>query len=730
MLDFLHLSSGSYPKPVHSPTLLQMEAVECGAASLGIMLGHYRRWVPLETLRVDTGVSRDGANAANILKAAALYGLEGRGRRLDLEQALALPPPFIVFWQFNHYLVVDGADASHVFLNDPAMGPRKVTHAEFSASFTGIVLQMTPGPEFKPGGQHDNLLESLGRRLRYSYGVMSLVMLASLLLVIPGLVAPALLKNFIDYVLIANTDTWILPLLVGLFLTAVFSAGLTWLQQRYLLAVRTKLAITSASEFLWHVLRVPVVFYTQRYVGDVTSRVQSCHRLATLLSGQVSTAILNLFVVVFYFAVMLIYSVPLALLVAGFSLINAGALFVVRKRMKDLSQRLLQQQAKLNGAAMAGLQAIETLKATGTENDFFATWAGYQTSNTNVQQSMGTVSIGLSSAPSFVNQALNGLVLGVGGLLIIDGQLTIGGLVAFQSLMGNFTDPVQQFVGFGSQLQQVKGDLRRLDDVLNYPLDPLANVDEAALTDPNSPPPRLLSGRIEMRHVTFGYDRLGAPLIEDFNLSIAPGQRIALVGASGSGKSTLGRLFLGLYTPTSGEILYDSQPLSAIPRRVFTASVGAVDQEIRLFAGSVIDNLRLWDPTISEAQVVQAAKDACIHDDIAARPNGYRSEVGDAQARFSGGQAQRLEIARALARDPAILVLDEATSALEPMTEMAIDRHLRRRGCTCIIVAHRLSTIRDCDEIIVLDRGKIIERGDHDALVAARGRYFAMVRAQ
>ena len=707
-----------------------MEAVECGAAALGIILAHYRRWVPLETLRVDTGVSRDGANAANILKAARLYGMDAEGRKLDLEQALALPPPFIVFWEFNHYLVVDGADARRVFLNDPAMGPRQVTHAEFSSSFTGIVLELSPGPGFSAGGQHSSLFGSLARRLRHSHGVMSLVMVASLLLVVPGLVVPALLKNFIDYVLIANTDSWVLPLLVGLFLIAIFSAALTWLQQRYLLAMRTKLAITSAGEFFWHVLRVPVVFYTQRYVGDVASRVQSCHRLATLLSGPVSTAILNLFVVVFYFVVMLIYSVPLTLLVAGLSVINVGSLLVVNRRMSDLSHRLLQQRAKLNGAAMAGLQAIETLKATGTESDFFSTWGGYQTSAVNAQQSMGALSASLSSVPSFVNQTVTGLVLGVGGLLIIDGDLTIGGLVAFQALMGNLTGPVQQFVGLGAQLQQVKGDLRRLDDVLNYPLDPLAELDEAPAVDADEGLAALLSGALEMRHVTFGYDRLGAPLIEDFNLSIAPGQRVAFVGASGSGKSTLGRLLLGLYAPTSGEILYDGKLLSEIPRRVFTASVAAVDQEIRLFAGTVIDNLRLWDPTTTEARVVEAAKDACIHDDIAARPNGYLSEVGDAQPRFSGGQAQRLEIARALARDPSILVLDEATAALEPITEMVIDRNLRRRGCTCVIIAHRLSTIRDCDEIIVLDRGKIVERGDHDALVAARGRYFEMVCAQ
>lgn len=723
-----------YPRPVRTPPLLQMEAVECGAAALGILLGHYGLWVPLETLRVDTGVSRNGANAANILKAARQYGLESKGRKLDLDQALRLPPPYIAFWNFNHFLVVDGADAAHVYLNDPAMGPRKVTHEDFSQSFTGIALELTPGPTFVKGGERRNLFGALARRLEHTRPAMLFVLLASLLLVVPGLLVPALLKNFVDDVLVRGSNDWILPLLVGLVIAAIFSALVTALQQRSLLLIQTKLAITSAGEFFWHVLRVPVVFYTQRYVGDVASRVQSCHRLAALLSGPVSTAVVNLLMIGFYFAVMLIYSVPLALLTAGLSVGNALALFLVRKRIGNLNGRLLQQRAKLSGASMAGLQAIETLKATGTEGDFFASWAGYQTNSVNAQQSLSAISSVLSAVPSGINQLLTGLVLGVGGLLIIDGQLSVGGLVAFQSLMGRFTGPVQQFVGFGSQLQEVKGDLQRLDDVLHYPLDQLAEdrASDSAATEiaQETVLPRLLSGAIEVRDLSFGYDRLGPPLIENFSLSIAPGQRVAFVGGSGSGKSTLARLLLGLYQPTSGQILYDGRPVSEIPRAIFTASVGAVDQEIHLFGGSVLDNLRMWDTTIAEERVVQAAKDACIHDEIAQRANGYRSEIGDAQARFSGGQAQRLEIARALARDPAILVLDEATAALEPITEQRIDDHLRRRGCTCIIIAHRLSTIRDCDEIIVLDRGRIVERGDHDRLVAAKGHYFALVSAQ
>lgn len=715
---------------VRTPSLLQMEAVECGAAALGIILAYYGRWVPLETLRVETGVSRDGAKASNIVKAARHYGLSSQGHKLTLEQALELPPPFIVFWNFNHFVVYEGQDRKQVFLNDPAVGPRRVSHDEFSDGFTGVALQMEPGPGFETGGERTSLFQSLRARLHGAEGVMSIAIVATFMLVVPGLLMPALLKTFIDDVLVRGANTWILPLLVGLVLVAIFTILITYLQQRYLLILRTRLAITSASQFFWHVLRVPIVFYTQRYVGDVASRVQSCHRLASLLSGPLSSTLVDLLMIGFYLLVMLIYSVELTLIVLGFSLLGLAIAALMRGQLSDINNRLLKENGKLMGASMAGLQAIDTLKASGSERDFFATWAGHQTVMTNSQQHLGISSRLLSSAPNMLNQGLTASVLGLGGLLIIQGQLTVGALIAFQSMMSHVTGPIRHLIGFTGTLQTAKGEIQRINDVLDYPVDPLLATDnEAALAQPERRLNRL-SGRISMRHVSFGYNHLEPSLIEDFCLEVEPGQRIALVGSSGSGKSTLGRLLLGLYAPTSGSILFDGQPLAAIPRERFTASVAAVDQDIKLFDGTVLENLRLWSPSVSEAAVVRAAEDACIHETIAARPDGYESEVGIAAPSFSGGQAQRLEIARALVRDPRILIMDEATSALEPLTEQRIDENLRRRGCTCIIIAHRLSTIRDSDEIIVLDHGKVVERGDHETLLAQRGPYYQLVQAQ
>jgi NHLM bacteriocin system ABC transporter peptidase/ATP-binding protein len=702
-----------------------MEAVECGAAALGIMLAHYGRWEPLETLRVETGVSRDGAKASNLVKAARTFGLESQGLKLDLDAVLALPPPFIVFWNFNHFLVFEGQDGRHVFLNDPAVGPRRITRQEFSDGFTGVALSMHPGAAFVPGGQRPSLFQALHARLRGAGGLLSIALLATLMLVVPGLLTPALLKTFIDDVLVRGANDWVLPLLVGLTLVALFSILITWMQQRYLLLLRTRLAMTSASQFFWHVLRVPVVFYTQRYVGDIAARVQSCHRLARLLSGPLSSTLANLLMIGFYLLVMSVYSLMLTGIVVVFSLIGLGVAALMRKPLADINSRLLKQSGKLTGVAMAGLQAMDTLKASGSERDFFTSWSGHQTLMINSQQTLGVRSRLLSTVPALLNQALSALVLGLGGLMIIDGQLTVGALIAFQSMVSHVTGPVGSLIGFTGTLQTARGELLRINDVVDYPADPRC---DGQLEEPASF--KRLSGRLSVRDLTFGYSHLEAPLINGLSLDIQPGQRIALVGGSGSGKSTIGRLLLGLYTPTCGEIRYDDCLLAEIPRARFCASVAAVDQDIKLFPGSVLDNLRLWDTSISEEQVVAAARDACIHETIAARPGGYDSEVGLAAPTFSGGQAQRLEIARALVRDPRILILDEATAALEPLTEQEIDNNLRRRGCTCIIIAHRLSTIRDSDEILVLERGKVVERGDHAALVAARGAYYRLVQAQ
>jgi NHLM bacteriocin system ABC transporter peptidase/ATP-binding protein len=718
------------PRPARVPTVLQMEAVECGAASLAMILAHHGRIVPLEELRVECGVSRDGSKASNIVKAARRYGMDARGLKREPASVATLQPPLIVHWNFNHFLVVEGFRNGRVLLKDPALGPRNVSTEEFDQSFTGVVLTFAPGDTFVKGGVAPSLVRSLRTRLQNSYVGLVFVLLTGLALLIPGLVVPSFSQIFVDGVLVQGMYDWVRPLLLAMGMTAVVLGGLTWLQQQYLLRLEGKLALATSAQFFWHVLRLPIGFFAQRFSGEIGARVPINDRIATLLSGQLATNALNVVLIAFYAVLMLQYDVLLTVLGVCVASLNVAALRYVSRKRTDLNQRLLQDRGKLMGVAFGGLQTIETLKATGSESDFFSRWSGYQARVVNSQQKLALHTQLLSSVPPLLLALNAALVLGIGGVRVMDGHLTMGMLIAFQALMLAFLMPINRLVELASIGQEVKGDLVRLDDVLQFPHDPAIEVESEEAAAAAGDHAARLSGAIELRNVGFGYSPLEPPLIENFCLSLKPGSRVALIGGSGCGKSTLSKVVCGTYEQWSGEILFDGQPRKAIPRGVMTGSMAVVDQEIFLFEGTIRDNLTLWDDTVSEADVIQAARDACIHDEITARPGGYQSLVEEGGRNFSGGQRQRMEIARALAGNPSILVLDEATSALDPATEMQIDDNLRRRGCTCLIIAHRLSTIRDCDEIIVLERGKIIQRGTHEEMKGVPGHYRQLIEAE
>lgn len=717
-----------WKRRVRTPTVLQMEAVECGAACLAIVLGYYGRIVPLEELRVASGVSRDGSKASNLVKAAALYGLDARGFSEEIEDLGDLNLPFIVFWNFNHFVVVEGFGKGVVYLNDPASGPRRVTDQEFDESFTGVVLGFTPKPDFQKGGQKRNLLAGLGRRLAGSEAALAYVVLTGLALVLPGLVLPTFSRIFVDGFLIDRRKEWMVPLLLGMGFTLVVRSALLALQENYLMRMQTKLAISTASKFFWHVMHLPVEFFTQRYGGEIGSRLPLNDWVADLLSGHLARTILDLVMVVFFGALLLWYDVPLTLIGIGIALMNVGTLSLFSRRRVDANRRLQQDEGKLMGASMNGLQTIETLKATGREGDFFTRWSGYQSKVVNTQQKLALYDRRLEVFSGVLSVLNTVAVLGLGSAKVMNGTWSMGMLVAFQSLMASFLGPFNGLIQVACTLQSVEGAMNRLDDVLRHP------KEEEPKSAPFLQVPRRagekLNGRLELRNLTFGYSRLDPPLIENLNLSLQPGQRVALVGGSGSGKSTVARLVCGLYEPWSGQVFIDGRLRQSYPRDILANSVALVDQDIFLFEGTVRENLTLWDETVPETQIIRAAKDACIHDDIAARPGGYESLVSEGGVNFSGGQRQRLEIARALVGNPTLLVLDEATSALDAITEGQIDAHLRRRGCTCLVLAHRLSTIRDCDEIIVLKFGRVLQRGSHRFLSATQGPYAELLQAE
>ena len=706
---------------VRTPTLLQMEAVECGAAALGIILGYYNRIEPLPELRRECGVSRDGSKASNMLKAGRNYGLTAKGFKKELESLKELRPPYIVFWNFNHFLVVEGFGKERVYLNDPATGPRTVSLQEFDEGYTGVVLVMEPGPDFKKGGRRNSIFSALSQRLQSSKGALLYCLLAGLVLTMPRLAVPAFTQVFVDEVLVQGRQDWLRPLILGMLITVVLRGLLARLRLYYLRRLMLKLSLSMSSQFLWHTLRLPVGFYAQRFAGEISNRTELNDKVAGILSGQLATTAIDSIMIIFYAIIMWLYDPVLTSIGIFFAAVNFLTLQWVSRSRVDANMRLGQEYGKVGGVAIGGIQTMETVKASGLESDLFSKFVGYYAKAINVQQELGLQNQVLAVLPTLLTALTTASVLVVGGLRVMNGNLTIGMLVAFQSLMQSFLGPVNSLVNFGSTLQELEGDLNRLDDVLQNPIDPEADRKDTG--QPIGIDSFRLQGYIELRNLTFGYSRLESPLIENFSLSIKPGQRVALVGGSGSGKSTIAKLMCGLYQPWEGEIRFDDKPRDQIPRPVIANSVAMVEQDIFLFGGTARENLTLWDGTVPEGDIVQACKDAAIHNLIQLMPGGYDAELIEAGANISGGQRQRLEIARALVKNPSILVLDEATSALDAETELIIDRNIRRRGCSCIVVAHRLSTIRDSDEIIVFERGKVVQRGTHEELRQQRGAY-------
>ncbi|UPK39186.1 NHLP family bacteriocin export ABC transporter peptidase/permease/ATPase subunit [Bradyrhizobium sp. 186] len=708
-----------------TPTVFQMEALECGAASLAMILAYHGLWVPLEKLREACGVSRDGSKASNVLKAARQFGLTAKGFRKEPATLHELPMPSIIHWNFNHFVVLVRLDSDYAFINDPSVGRRKVGHEEFDAAFTGVVLAMEPGGEFKPGGREPDFFPLLQRRLSNSLGAVLLLVALSIALVVPTILVPTFTRIFVDDVLIKRVEGWFTPLLIGMAITAVARGLMTAFQQSLLLRVQTKLTVTMVSQLIWHVLTLPMEFFTQRHSGDLANRVAASEQIAQLLSNGVAANALNLISVIFIAVTMAFYDSLLAAISIAMALLNVLVLKLVARQREDLNRKLVIERAKLNGSTIEIVRTIETIKAGGLEDDAFARWAGFQAKVLNAERDLGVYSTFLDACPVFLTGLTTAVVLGVGGLRIVNGALTIGGLVALQALLAGLVEPINALVQQTTAFVAIKGNLFRIEDVFNYPARPLVPIEGAPAGLPAK-----LSGRVELKDISFGYSVLEPPLIKDFSLVVEPGRRVALIGASGSGKSTVGRLIGGLYRPWSGDIRIDGWSMAEIPQEIFANSVAYIDQEILLFEGTARDNLTLWDDTVPEAGISRALKDAQIHEEVAVRAGNYDCHVAEDGRNFSGGQRQRLEIARALAGNPSVVVLDEATSALDPIVEKAIDDNLRRRGCTCIIVAHRLSTIRDCDEILVMNNGRVVQRGTHDALLAEGGEYVQLVSGE
>jgi NHLM bacteriocin system ABC transporter peptidase/ATP-binding protein len=703
-----------------------MEALECGAASLAMVLGHYGRHVPLEELRIACGVSRDGSRASNLLKAARSYGLQAKGMQMEPAALAEVQAPAILFWEFNHYVVYDGTGRRFgrrgVHINDPDKGRRFLAAEDFDTSFTGVVLVFEPGENFTRGGRRPGIMRALPTRLRGTAGTMLAAMLASLLLVAVGAAVPALSRTYIDMFLIGNQASLLGVLFTAMGAMVALTAVLTGLQQANLLRGRIISSTLSSARFLRHLLKLPVAFYAQRGPADLVQRLQSNDAVAETLARDLTAAGVDGVVVLLYAVLLWTYDPQLTVIGVGLALLNVVAMRIVVRLRATGTQKLRADSARLTNTSYTGLQLIETMKATGGENGYFRRWAGQHATTLDEQQRLGVPSAWLGIVAPALATLNSALILWIGGLRAVEGHISIGLLVAFQALVVRFTAPVTRLNGVAGRIQDFAADVARLKDVENFPEDELYSRREPAAST------RRLKGHVTLEEITFGYSPLDKPLLTGFSLSVGPGQQVALVGGSGSGKSTVSRLISGLYSPWEGTIRIDGQRLEDIARGALAASVSFVDQDIFLFEGTVRDNVALWDPSIPDDAVVAALKDAALYDVIAKRPGGVHGRVEQDGRNFSGGQRQRLEIARALVRRPSIMVLDEVTSALDAETEQLIIDNLRRRGCACVVIAHRLSTVRDSDEIVVLDHGSVVERGRHEDLVTAGGPYAELVR--
>ncbi|MEW2029473.1 NHLP family bacteriocin export ABC transporter peptidase/permease/ATPase subunit [Streptomyces roseifaciens] len=717
---------GRTPRPVRTPTVLQMEAVECGAAALAMVLGHYGRFVPLEELRIACGVSRDGSRASNLLKAARSHGLKAKGMQMDVGALAGVRAPAVLFWEFNHYVVYDGTGRRFgrrgVYVNDPAKGRRFVPMEEFDDAFTGVVLTFEPGDDFRRTGRRPSVAGALPARLRGTSGTLLAAVISSLLLVVVGAAVPALSRTYIDTFLIGGRTSLLGVLFASMAAALVLTATLTALQQANLLRGRIISSTLGSARFLRHLLRLPVTFYSQRNPADLVQRLQSNDAVAETLARDLAAAGVDAVVVLLYAVLLWTYDPQLTVVGVLMALLNVVAMRIVVRVRATGTQKLRAESARLTNTSYSGLTLIETMKATGGENGFFRRWAGQHAVTLDVQQRLGVPSAWLAVVAPALAALNSALILMIGGVRAVEGHLSVGLLVAFQALVTGFTAPITRLNGVAGRIQDFAADVARLKDVENFPADPVYARREAPAGT------RRLKGHVELEGVTFGYSPLDAPLLKDFSLSVGPGQQIALVGGSGSGKSTVSRLISGLYAPWEGAIRIDGMRLEDIPRGALAASVSFVDQDVFLFEGTVRDNVALWDPSIPDEAVVAALEDAAVHDVVARRPGGIHSRVEQDGRNFSGGQRQRLEIARALVRRPSVMVLDEVTSALDAVTEQIVMDNLRRRGCACVVIAHRLSTVRDSDEIVVLDRGTVVERGRHEYLAAARGAYAELVK--
>lgn len=708
---------------VRTPSVYQIESTECGAACLSMILGYYGGSAPMEEIRYHCGVSRDGCSAADIVRAARHFGLEPHAYKREPEALRETQLPCILHWNFSHFVVLEGFGKNCAYINDPASGRQKVTMQELDDAYTGIVLCFVPDDNFKKSEIKSGLWELVAKRLGEEKGAIVYLFLTGLLLVVPAMALAVLTQRFVDLVLLRGRGFDAAAIIVAILLTHVFRIVFIWLRGTVLNTLRLKLSMRSNYMLLHKMFRLPSSFFEQRYAGELAQRLENNSEVNSFLTGNFSEAILNVFQAVFYLILMLSYSVRLTLvgcLGVALSLLVSGLLL---RPLSGLNARKVQDSNRLIGMLCAGISASATIKAGGVENEYASDILGYYAGQTESEQRLGRAQQIVTAIPSSISNVFQVIIMMIGGGLVITGHCTTGMLTAFCQLLSAFVEPVNMLIGLSQRVQGMKAGLSRVEDIESARTE---RRYEAAGTE-NEKLPLKFSGSIEARNLVFGYNPGLAPVVNGFSVKAAPGSRIAVVGTSGCGKSTVGKLLAGLASPWQGEVYFDGIPLKSIPPRLLCESLSVIGQNAALFSGTIRENLSFWRTDFSENEMFRAVMDAQAYDMINALPGAYDYRLDEGGRNLSGGQRQKLEIARALMTDPSIMIMDEATSALDAVTEKRVMDNLRRRGCTLFVIAHRLSTIRDCDLIMVMDRGTVVECGSHEQLMAHKGVYARLI---
>lgn len=707
---------------VNTPLIMQLEALECGAASLAMVMAYYDKWVALEQVRVDCGVSRNGSNAKNILRAAQKYGFKTKGYAYTTEKLRQNGKfPGIIHWGGGHFVVINGFRGNKAIISDPAKGVLKVDLKTFDKIFTGIYLEIVPDEGFVPGGKRKSILSFAKKRLRGAAPLIAFFAITTIVFYIIGIINPILNQVFVDYLLGGNNPGWLLPFIfifAGIGLLQIIA---TLVQSLYQYKIRGKLDLVGSTTYMWRILRMPIEFFSQRMVGDLQSRQSENASIAETLVNVFAPLLFNTIMLIFYLVVMISKSWILTLVGVVTVFLNAFVSFYISKLRVNISRVQSRDRARLNGLTTKGIEMIETIKSNGAEASYFSSWSEAQDNVINQRLKIAKTNAFIGLIPAFVTMIANYSILILGVYYTMQGHFTIGSILAFQGLLSSFMLPATTIINSGQTLQEMRTSMERVDDVLEYPLDPNV-IREIPMEEISK-----IRGNLILKNVTFGYSRLDNPVLVDFNLEIKQGQKVAIVGSTGSGKSTLSKLVSGLYSPWSGDIIFNGKKIEEIDHEIFTSSIAVVDQDITLFEDTISNNIKMWDESIEDYEVIMACNDAQIHKTIMARDGQYNAPVLEGGKNFSGGEKQRIEIARSLAADPSIIILDEATSALDAKTEHEVVKAIKKRGITTIVIAHRLSTIRDADLIVVLEKGHIVEKGNHDELMALKGSYYNLV---